>query len=210
MKARVVLFLWVVATCIWYIQYPDTGVTVSKTIGSVLYMWALYIAWFVKPKAIYREFEGKPFSNPYLIRYTLNNLGFVSIKLHSIRQSDDQCLHDHPWAFITIILKGGYFEHTFDTSISFDEGVVMPPTKQKWYSPGSILYRPSHYAHRLELKEKVTSGVIEGGGYWEKHDGEQWATTLVFTFMPVREWGFYTKHGWIPWDMYTNGKGMCE
>ena len=27
-------------------------------------------------------------------------------------RSDDPIMHNHPWAFFTVILKGGYWEHT--------------------------------------------------------------------------------------------------
>ena len=34
-----------------------------------------------------------------------------SVRIHHILSSDsDRVLHDHPWPFVTMILRGGYFE----------------------------------------------------------------------------------------------------
>lgn len=36
---------------------------------------------------------------------------FLKIYLHKFMRSDeDRALHDHPWSFLSIILRGGYFE----------------------------------------------------------------------------------------------------
>ena len=35
-----------------------------------------------------------------------------NVTLHKILKSDDPIFHDHPWPYMTIILKGGYWEHT--------------------------------------------------------------------------------------------------
>ena len=33
-----------------------------------------------------------------------------NVALHKIVRSDDPIFHDHPWPYMTIILKGGYYE----------------------------------------------------------------------------------------------------
>lgn len=118
----------------------------------------------------------------YLIRRTLLTIGeLFSVKLHKIVLSDDECLHDHPWAFMTIILKGGYYE------ISDNEGV----RKNTFYKPGSILFRPATWVHRLQLK-------VDEDGY------EIPCHTLFFNFKRVREWGFITKTlGWLHYTKYS-------
>lgn len=133
---------------------------------------------------------------PYLIRTTIFSIGtWFSIKLHKIIQSDDACLHDHPWPFVTFILKGGYYEWTyippFTKKDEYLEVQSSPDGKwigKKWHGPGSVLYRPSSWAHKLELKDndKVP------------------ATTLVFTFKINRKWGFFAKNGWIYWRNYNH------
>lgn len=61
---------------------------------------------FFKKKVIHRG-DNKP----YLVRYNLFECELFSIKIHHILLSDDDCQHDHPWSFISVILWGGYTEH---------------------------------------------------------------------------------------------------
>jgi len=82
----------------------------------------------------------------YLIRYTLFTCSLFSVKVHRILISDDDCLHDHPWSFISIIIKGGYVEHTFKG--------------KKLYGAGSILWRKAPAPHRLEVFQPATTLVI--------------------------------------------------
>lgn len=136
---------------------------------------------------------------PYLIRRTILGFGidssWFSIKLHNILISDEECLHNHPWAFISIILKGGYTEHTKALPWSYKLSKWSYPVisekngfhvQHKTFKAGNILYRPAHWSHRLELQEPV----------W----------TLVFTFRKVQRWGFFTKNGWIPNWKYSEEK----
>lgn len=62
-----------------------------------------------------------------------------NITLHKIVRSDDPIMHDHPWPFLTIILKGGYWEHT--------------PEGKTWHGPGSIIWRKANELHWLELDQ---------------------------------------------------------
>jgi hypothetical protein len=120
---------------------------------------------YKKRTVIYREDN-----EPYLIRYTIFTCRWFSVKVHNILLSDYDCLHDHPWTFITCILKGGYIENTETTS--------------KYYGPATILYRPANFKHSLNLLRP--------------------AWTLVITFRKVREWGFWTRTGWVHWRNYTS------
>jgi hypothetical protein len=50
--------------------------------------------------------------NPYLYRWTFLFFNY-SIRIHHwIRSDDDRFFHDHPWNFISIILKGKYVNVT--------------------------------------------------------------------------------------------------
>lgn len=156
---------------------------------------------FYKKSVINRR-QGEKENEPYLIRWILFSCPWFSIKVHKILVSDEDCLHDHPWSFLSIILSGGYFEETPDWEEWVERAVVHFPggpstemvanisRKKKWYSPGSILWRPAKMSvHRLELPKP--------------------AVTLVVTFRRLREWGFFTKEGWIPWFKYSP-QNKCE
>jgi hypothetical protein len=104
--------------------------------------------------------------------------------LHKIVKSDDPIFHDHPWEYITVVLKGGYWEHTPE----FDNKGNIVRERRKWCGPGSIINRASKEFHWLEL------------------DKEKPVTTLFFMGRQERDWGFLVedegKHKWVKHDEY--------
>jgi hypothetical protein len=167
---------------------------------------------FNKRIVIYRE-DGIP----YLIRRTLFSFGsWFSIKYHQILVSDEACMHDHPWSFLTIILKGGYYEWTPQKQkdsgeyINSQFSITGENENRYWHKPGSIMYRPANWEHRLELKESEQLWHVD------RNDGNIFLTeipphtiiahTLVFTGKVVRDWGFITKNGWIFWKDYNRDR----
>lgn len=142
-------------------------------------------------------------NTPYLIRYTIFTCKLFSIKIHKILISDDACLHDHPWSFISIILKGGYVEERiikwnhfpFDSSYKIKK-CILDHDNNRWglkhkrlYGPGSILFRKAKTTHRLQIY--------------------QTAWTLVITFKKIKSWGFFTKNGWVEWFKYKQ-QNQCD
>ena len=69
------------------------------------------IKWFKNRKRIIYDRNHK---KDYLIRYYLflkDRKKFpFNVTLHKILKSDVDDLHDHPWNYSTLILKGGYYE----------------------------------------------------------------------------------------------------
>jgi len=111
-----------------------------------------------------------------------------NVTLHKIVRSDDPVFHDHPWPYMTIILKGGYWEHT----PWYVNGIICGEYK-RWRGPGSIIMKGSKALHWLEVDPEVGP-----------------ATTLFFMGPQVREWGFVVKDKWIQheeclnnWDHYV-------
>lgn len=97
-------------------------------------------------------------------------------RVHCTKRSDrDRHSHDHPWHFVSIILEGGYTEE-----IEYAEGL----RERHSYRPGDVLFRHAEHRHRLE--------IAEGGDCW----------SLVFTSPNVRDWGFWTPEGFVPWREY--------
>lgn len=103
----------------------------------------------------------------FMRRYKLVRTRFGNIYLHHILRSDeDLCLHDHPWSFITIILRGGYRE------------VMRHGTF--WRRPGTLLIRPARTAHRIEVDRPAWSLVLVGPkwrewGFFTKHGWRKFA-----------------------------------
>lgn len=135
----------------------------------------------MKKRIIYRE-DG----SVYLIRYTLFKCRWFAIRLHHILLSDYDCLHDHPWNFISIILWKGYIEAR---EKSFKLAPWVRWNTFKRCKPGSILFRKAEDKHRLIVSSP--------------------AWTLVIMMKRRREWGFWTKGGWIHWSNYKSTQS-CE
>jgi hypothetical protein len=111
--------------------------------------------------------------NPYASgTYEKKRSWLPSVRIHHIlRSDDDRAFHDHPWPYLTVVLRGGYWEirPTYD-----DSGLYMG-NERVWHGPGSILWRPANSWHRLELPEGET------------------AWTLFTTGRHQQTWGFMRK-----------------
>ena len=83
-------------------------------------------------------------AEPFMIRYYLlfrkRPKWFpFNILLHKILKSDLGDLHDHYWPYITIILKGGYWETN-------EKGTF-------WRGPGYIGFRKASDRHSLKIPD---------------------------------------------------------
>lgn len=105
-----------------------------------------------------------------LTRYHIFDNRWFGVYLHHLQQSDeDRACHDHPWAFVSILLTGGYWEHVPAPLSYVDEGPKA--TWSTWYPRWSVLRRPAEWQHRLELPHPVWTLVLRGPerrvwGFW--------------------------------------------
>lgn len=118
----------------------------------------------------------------YLRRFIFLKTRRFSIYLHKILADDDICLHDHPWSFISVMLWGKYREMR-RTCWLFD---YEEKESEEERSAPSVAYRPYPSPHRISLIDNKP------------------CYTLVFTGSKVRDWGFYTKKGWIHQKKYNH------
>jgi hypothetical protein len=101
----------------------------------------------------------KPYSNikDFLYRFTLIKIGSLHIRLHKIVDNDKTTLfHNHPFNYISIILKGGYTE------------TVIENNKEKIYNHNflSIIKRNHLTYHRIDkIKSKTITLFIAHGKY---------------------------------------------
>lgn len=115
------------------------------------------------------------------ITWVLQRFG-IAIRVHEILRSDeDRDPHDHPWPYLTIILRGGYWESRYSPD--------GHQTECKWHGPGSVLYRPAGSWHRLDLAPDGTGG-------------EQMTTTLFITGRYCQGWGFNVGGKKVPYREY--------
>ena len=121
---------------------------------------------------------------PYLERYYLflkERSGFpFNIFLHKFLKSDPDDVHDHPWPYATLILKGGYWEWIPEFNAAGEKiGEV-----RKWRGPGHFRISSATSYHRVELGNDV----------------ECW--TLFMPGPKQREWGFLVQDQWVQWEQY--------
>lgn len=119
----------------------------------------------------------------YLTRWTiLGAPNGTALHLHRFHRSDADEMHDHPWAFVSLILWRGYVEEA-------EIGAIDSCIVRERIRPGRLLWRSATWIHRVELVD----------------DKPAW--TLVLTGPYVRQWGFWTRAGWKPWPIYFADKG---
>ena len=125
---------------------------------------------------------------PYLERYYVflkDRKRFpFNVFLHHFLRSDPDDVHDHPWGYFTIILKGGYWEWT---PIFNAQGKQIAETCA-WRKPGHFRFSPARSFHRIELDPEV----------------DCW--TLFCPGPQKRDWGFMVRGQWIQWQQYLNSR----
>ena len=121
---------------------------------------------------------------PYLERYYLfltdRKLFPFNIFLHKFLKGDPDDVHDHPWPYATLILKGGYYEWI----PKFNSKGEKVGEKRMWRGPGHFRVCRATSYHRIELKEGVTAWTL---------------------FMPgphKRDWGFLVNNKWVQHEQY--------
>ena len=139
---------------------------------------------FMTPLGRYRVIMGRQNNEPYLERYYLflkdrGSFPF-NIFLHKFLKSDPDDLHDHPWPYATLILKGGYYEWV----PTYDQQGRKLCEVAVWRRPRHFRISSADSFHRIELDPEVTC--------W----------TLFMPGSQKREWGFATRGGWIQHEQY--------
>jgi hypothetical protein len=117
-----------------------------------------------------------------------------NIYLHFfMRDDDDRALHDHPWPWISVLLRGSYIEHTIA------QGGIHRRTLRE--APSIKISGPRR-AHRVELlpwflglPDVDRRGVSGSVPCW----------TLFITGPRVRTWGFHCpERGWVHFKDFTD------
>lgn len=145
-----------------------------------------------RPRIIWGQRLGKP-ECPYMRRWVIN-FGLFAIRLHHWVGSDDpRYLHDHPWWFITAVLKGGYTDVSAPDPSKLDFGSDLWVVHRSRLRSGSIRFRPAHHIHTVQ---------VNPGGCW----------TLLITGRETRRFGYWVKGKWMNAKRYFLKIGLhpCE
>lgn len=128
---------------------------------------------------------------PYLVRWVLILFGY-SVRLHHwIRSDEKRHFHDHAWNFLTIILKGRYYDVApYIAGVPFNLKGAEPTEIVK---AGSIRYRKAEHKHYVRVPKE---------GCW----------SLLFCGRPKRKWGFWVNnHLWRPLRYFSKfGLPPCD
>ncbi len=115
----------------------------------------------------------------YLRRWIIFRCDRFAVYLHKFERGDeDDCPHDHPWDFTSVVLWGGYREEAY-VATSYGSEIWA----NGWRRIGSIGKRAAEHLHRVR-----------------EPFGPCW--TLVFTGPRRRSWGFQTPDGWVHWRAF--------
>lgn len=105
----------------------------------------------------WRERLGLP-ECPYVVRWRVQ-FPFGSLRVHHWLASDDlRAVHDHPWWFVTLVLRGGYTDRS--------------PAGDEHLRAGSLRYRPALHRHTVvpgpggAWTVLVTGRPLRAWGFW--------------------------------------------
>jgi len=138
--------------------------------------------WLGRHRIILDRQSNEPLLERYYVFLNDRTWFPFNIFVHKFCKSDPDDVHDHPWPYATLILKGGYYEWI----PQFNPDGTKNCEIRKWRGPGHFrICSPNSY-HRIELKEDVTPWSL---------------------FMPgpqKREWGFLVNDKWIESETYLS------
>jgi hypothetical protein len=133
-------------------------------------------------RVIMDRVNGEPYLERYYVFLKDRKRFPFNIFVHKFLKSDPDDVHDHPWPYATLILKGGYWEWipVFDLrGTKIHEYCV-------WRGTGSFRLAHAESFHRIELDPDV----------------ECW--TLFMPGIKQRDWGFLVKNKWVQWQEYLS------
>jgi hypothetical protein len=131
-------------------------------------------------------------NEPYLERYYVflkdRKIFPFNVFLHKFLKSDPDDVHDHPWPYATLILKGGYYEWL----PQFDNNGHKIAEICVWRGPGHFRVCSANSFHRIELDPDI----------------ECW--TMFMPGPQKREWGFLVNNNWIQHEKYLEARAKTQ
>ncbi len=106
-------------------------------------------------------------------RWSIISTKWLSVYIHYINQADeDKHLHDHPWSFWSVILKGGYIELT-ESGRNHRRFLHMA-------------FRKKNTPHKIEVLIHPTWSLVitgPGGRQWGYKVGNIWIDNIAYRQM---------------------------
>lgn len=121
----------------------------------------------------------------YLFRLRIFDTPWLGVYLHDIFEPDgDRDPHNHPWPFISIVLRGGYVEVVHEEPEQEMSGVSPANPIMKVHKRFSVHRMGGDNAHRIIKAQPGLKTLIIRGRRLPKG------------------WGFFTREGYVPWQDY--------
>ena len=133
-----------------------------------------------RKRIVYDRVDNEPYLERYYLLFRERERFPFNVFLHKFLKSDPDDVHDHPWPFATLILRGGYWEWR----PQFNGQGQKIGEVARWCGPGSFRTARATTYHRIELDPAVTCWTL---------------------FMPgpkQRDWGFLVRNVWVQWEQY--------
>jgi hypothetical protein len=137
-----------------------------------------------RKRVVYDRVDNEPYLERYYVFLKDRKRFPFNVFLHKFLKSDSDDLHDHPWSYATLILKGGYWEWI----PQFNSRGEKMGEIAKWRAPGHFRICRANSYHRIELDPGV----------------ETW--TLFMPGPQQKDWGFLVKNRWVQWEQYLANK----
>lgn len=117
----------------------------------------------------------------YLVRLRIVQTPWFGVYLHNINEPDfDRDPHDHPWNFLSFIVRGGYTERIW----------ARPADRRL----GSYQRRWNRFTwHRMTMEKAHQIEEVQPN-----------TVSLILTGPRTRNWGFWTEDGWVEWREYEH------
>lgn len=139
--------------------------------------------------AFMERFEVPDYDQPernYLTRWRIVQTPWFGIYLHRMDGPDPRTtVHDHPWSFLSIVLRGGYTEIREAWSPPVNDG----PWRRNVQLHADITRGQYRRAERLHSIERL-------------HRTPTW--TLLFVGRRRRDWGYVDADGWTRFDRHRH------
>lgn len=119
----------------------------------------------------------------YLARLRVVQTPLFGVYVHDIYEPDaDRDPHNHPWSFVSVVLRGHYVERLFGDPINKPHSY-----EERRYNRFSAHKMGRSSAHRITI---ASPGL----------------KTLILVGPRRSGWGFFTAQGYTPWQRYEGIK----
>jgi hypothetical protein len=123
----------------------------------------------------------------YLARLRVLQTPWFGVYVHDIYEPDgDRHPHNHPWSFISIVLRGSYTERLHPLPTNDLERSLL-----RSYGRWSAHRMGRTSAHRIV---RCSPGL----------------KTLILVGPRKANWGFFTENGYVPWQTYEKRCNVTE